>query len=142
MTTVPRGLDRAASALDELDEDAAGASGVDEGDEAAVRAFARFAIDQFDARRLQLAKGGGEVGDSVGQVMQSGTAALEEARDRRVGREWLDEFQTALAGAQEDDVDTLGFDPLTRGCLALRQQTQRGKGLIDRGDRDRYMIEW
>jgi len=54
---------------------------MDEGDEAAVRTGSRSAVDQFEAALAEVFENGREVGDAIGDVMEPGSAPIEEAGD-------------------------------------------------------------
>src|SRR3954465_12372760 len=70
--------------LAELDQHAAHALRVEEGDERAVGALARLLVDELDARRAAAVERVLHVLDLEAHVVQSGPAALEESGDRVV----------------------------------------------------------
>lgn len=71
--------------LDQLDKDATGAFGVDEGDESLVCAEARRLVDESHAALFELGERGLQVIDTVGEVVDTGASSVEESSDWRGG---------------------------------------------------------
>lgn len=135
------GRARAALLLDQLNQDSPGAPGVEEGDEAVVRSLSRVLVDQFDAGGSDSVEGGLEIGNPVRQMMQPGASPLQEPGDRGGVGKRLEEFQSSDPFTNEGDVDALVFDALHRRPLPTGQELEQGKGLFDRSNGDRNVIE-
>ena len=108
---------------------------------AAVRPFAGALVDEADAPSGELGECGLEVGDALGEVVQAGAAAFEEAGHAGIGGDRFDQLDPAGTVADEGDVDALGVHPLRWGTGAAGQEFEERKGLGDRMNRDRHMIE-
>ena len=71
-----------ARVLDQLDEDAARAAWVDEGDAMSAAADARLLVDQFDPLGAQVCECVLEGADREPEVMEAGSPPIEEPGDR------------------------------------------------------------
>lgn len=102
--------------LDQLYEDAADRPRVDERHPVATGAVSRDFVDEFDPRLAKPLQIGDDVLAAVGDVVQTRASSLEEASDRGVGPEGLEEFDRA----DEGDADTLSFEDFGRGTGLAR----------------------
>lgn len=62
-----------------------------------------------------------DVGNPVGDVMETGTAPGEEPADRRLGGRGLDQLDSTRTAADENDGDALRRDVLHRGTGGAQQ---------------------
>src|SRR3954452_22995438 len=93
--------------LDDLGEHRAGGGRVQEGDAGAADAGAGRLVDEAHALLAQRGECGVDVGDLVGDVVQSRAVAGQEAPDRRVRRERAQELDVVLADVQQDGLHPL-----------------------------------
>jgi hypothetical protein len=93
--------------LHQFGEDPVAGFGVDEGDPPAVGTGAGGFIDQANATFLEIGKGGGNVIDGIGDMVDAFAAFRHEASDRALRIGWLDQFQVAVAGVVDDRDDPL-----------------------------------
>src|SRR2546423_1722134 len=93
--------------LHELREDAARRVRMDEGDEVPAQAAPGALVDELGARGAKLVKGGVEVADGVADVMKARATPLEEARDRALRIDRLDQLQPVGADVERDRLDAL-----------------------------------
>ena len=91
--------------LDQLDEHALGAGGVQKSDQMSSGTRARDPIDELEALRFEARKFGFDVVGAVREVVESRTPTFEEATDGRFRAQWLEE----LDSADEGDADSLGL---------------------------------
>jgi len=100
--------------LDEFEEDAAGRSRVEEGDEPSMGPGSRFGVDQLEALLSEAAHLLANVADGEGQVMEAFAATLDEPGDHALRRKGLEEFNPDRAGPEEGDPHALRRDVLGR----------------------------
>src|SRR5688500_7328431 len=100
------------SSLHELDEDSAGALGMQKSDVMAARSGPPFLVDETDSRRPKPVERRIEVGHSVGNVVQTGTLAVEESLHRGFRRSGLQKLDSGVPGAYESDVHALSLNAL------------------------------
>lgn len=104
-------------------------------------AGARFLVDQAYPRGSEPGEGGGDIGDAIGNMVQSRTAAREEPAHGRFGGKWFDEFDATGPLADEYDVDSLVRYMFDWRGGATSQEFEEGTRFSDRRDRDSQMIE-
>jgi hypothetical protein len=114
---------------------------MEESDTMAVGARARRPVDQLQAARLARTQRGLEVGNAVGDVVQTGTPLLEEAAHGGVGTERLEQLEPAVPDSDETELHALRFDALATGTPSARRGFEGWEGVIDRRDRDRDVIQ-
>lgn len=126
-----------ASGLDELDQDAPGALGVEERHPVAPGARSRSLVDRAEALPPEVREGLLDIRYPEGHVVESRTATFEEAPDRRVRTAGLEEFD----GADEGDIDSLAFELLDRGTAVAREEFEERPAVRDGRDGHGHVIE-
>jgi hypothetical protein len=110
---------------------------MDEGDAMTSGPRARCPVDQTQAGGDEAPEIALEVVGTVGDVVQPLTLAIQEAPDRGVGGERLEE----LDGAHESDANALIAKGFQRGARSAREHLERRGALRDGVDGDRDVIE-
>jgi hypothetical protein len=120
--------------LNQLHQDSPGAPGVKEGDLVAPSPRTGFLVDEFDAFLPEAGENEGDVGDTVGDVVEGRALALEEAAHRGVGIQRLQE----LDRTDELHPDSLALqDFLRRGLVSAQQMEETARLMQGRyGDGD------
>ena len=124
--------------LDQFDQDAAGAAGVEERDPVAPGPRAGLGVDELDAFLLESAEFGLEVGGPVGDVMEARPAPGQEPAHGGVGMEGFEEFY----GAAERRADALALQDLHLGTGVAGQELEEAGSLGDGRHGDGHVIEW
>jgi hypothetical protein len=124
--------------LNELHQNTSRAPGMKESDEVAPGSRTRLGVDELDAGFGQEAQVFGKILAEVGDVVETGPAALEEAADRGVGTKGLDELHLAAKG----NTDALAGDGLRLGAAGPGEPLVKGSGLVDGRNRDGHVVDW
>ncbi len=112
-----------------------------ERDAGAVGAMTNPWLDDLDALVLGTAQCCRKIGSREANVVYSGSAAREEAGDRRVFIERLEQFDTTGRLAEEHDSDSFRGN-LGRGGRVLSEQScEGGYGLREGIDRDSDVVD-
>lgn len=114
---------------------------MEERDTMAMGAGSRAAVDQLEARGLERGEGGVDVGNAIRDVVETRSAPGDEAADRRVRTERLEELQPAVSGPDETELDTLALDPLAAGTPGARGGFEGWEGVIERMHGDSDVVE-
>jgi hypothetical protein len=96
-----------------------------------------FRVDESNPGGLESSELFRDVVGSVRDVVQSLASALQEAADRGIGMERLQE----LDGPNEGDPNALGFQDLGRGTSFTGQEFIHDCALIERVNGDRNVVE-
>jgi thioredoxin 1 len=125
----------------QLDEDSCGAARVQKHDPVAHRSGSRCFVDELVALSREAGQGGLQVGYTVGNVVQAGTATLQEPAYGGIRAGRLQQLEPASATADEDNIDLLGGDVLHRGTGGagdgFKERLHAGDGLHS----DRHVVE-
>jgi len=113
---------------------------MDERDLEPEEPFARRGVDQVCARALKLRERRPEVADLVGDVMHSGPPLREEAADRGVLRQRLEELDAALADPERRRAHALVVDRRPVLDLGPEQPLVRVECLFEVADGDAEMM--
>lgn len=127
--------------MDELHQDAAGAPRMYERHAVAVSTRAGSTVDQLEPATGQVGELRLDAVDAVGNVVQSGASFLEEPPHGAVRREWLEQLQPGVPGADEADRHSLGFYGLDRGSGPARHAFECGEHRVDGLDCNRHVVE-
>lgn len=131
----------ATGTLDEFDENAAGGARMQKGDEVSLGSAAGLGVDEFVAFGGEGLERGADVRDTVGEVVQAGTASSEEAPDRRIGPGWGQQLDPPGTGSDEDDLDALVFEGLAFSGSRPDESFPDGDYWIERGYGDPNVVE-
>lgn len=106
------------------------------GDSLSFRAHARRVVNEANATLATTSEGVIEIGYGEADMMDARTAAIEKARDRRVGRRGLEELDELRSGRESGDTGAIGI--LERMVIQSEEIAIEGKHLVDRthGDAD------
>src|SRR6185436_67411 len=137
----PTSTGSAVPGLEELDEDAAGGPGVDEGHQVPGGPGARRLVDQPGTGRAVAVQLGRDVVDAVAQMVHPRSALREELGDGRVVAGGGEELQAAFAGAEEHHLDALLLHPLAAVALASGDRFEDGERLVERVHGDSNVAE-
>jgi len=110
---------------------------MEERDAVAVGSGAWDTVDQGYAGGVEAGEFRLEVVGPVRDVVQAGSATLQEAPDGVVRTERLDQ----LHGADEGDSNALAFEDFDGGTRSARDEFERAATLLDGLDRDGHVIE-
>jgi hypothetical protein len=115
-----------ARSIDQLDEDAAGGPGMEEG-HVALDPTPRLAVDQLDSSLCEGGEGTAQIVDHEANVVQRRLAPLgEEAGHARLGIDRLDELDARVRRGQEGRADPLAYElPDRTGTHAQRVSVER-----------------
>jgi hypothetical protein len=84
-------------------------------------------IDELDALLLQSHQNLGEIGNAIGDVVESLAPFLQEPAYRSVGVDGLEE----LDRTDETDADALAGKLLDRGAGLLGHELEKGSGFVE-----------
>jgi hypothetical protein len=82
---------------------------MDKSDPAASSAHAGLLVDQPVAASAALGEGQVEIGDAVADMVNAGSAPLQETRNGPVGSAWLEQLHLGFAEGQGYDAGSVGF---------------------------------
>ena len=128
--------------LVELEEDAPGAAGVDEGVFLAVAGGAGGFVDQLDLMSAQAGKGGPEVVDFEAEVVDAGAAPGQVAGDAALPIGGFEQFDLALAGGQEGYFDCFGRNVFYSFKGEPKGFYPEGLGFFKIGDDDGDVVDF
>ena len=114
---------------------------MDERDERAVRAGTRLGVDETHAARGQVRQRRAQVLDAQRDVVEPGSARLDERRNRRVGRGGLEQLERGRAGVEHVRADPLRGHVLGRFDLEPERVAIERQRLVEALDRDADVIE-
>lgn len=123
--------------LHELNEYAAGALGMEEGDAVSPGAGPRGLVDRAEAVPPEAVQRLLDIRDPERHVVDSGAATLEEASHRGIRGPGLEE----LDRAHEGDVDALVWELLDRGTLLAGEEFEERPAVGDGADGDGHVID-
>lgn len=123
--------------LDELDEDAPGGGGVEEGDAVPTGAGSGVFVHGFVAPIQEVLEGVRDIRDPEGDVMEPGSVPIEETSDGSFGVSGLEE----LHPPDERDLHALLREDLDLGTGFAGYEFKEWAGLLDGGDRHGDVIE-
>ena len=119
--------------LGELEQDARGGLGMDEGDSTAPRADPGLLIDQPVSPRAALGQRPIEVGNPVADMVNARSAPLEKFGDGAFGRARFQQLDLGGAQGKRDDVRAIGsFRRMRRDAEHVAIEWQRGFDAFDR----------
>lgn len=106
---------------------------MDEGDPPAPRSEAGLLVDQPVALGVALGESLVEIGDTVADVVNAGTAAFEKTRDRSVRCTGLEQFDLGAAEGNGDDARPVGdFERMGFDVQHVTVEWQRRVDALDR----------
>jgi hypothetical protein len=105
---------------------------VQEGDAFAFGSDPREFVHQRYAGRATLREHRVEVVDGETQVMDAGTALLDEAGDRRVGTLRFEQFDKRVTGGESSDARAVAI--IERYWLKGQDVTKEGRGFVNGSD--------
>ncbi len=111
--------------LDELDEDASRASGVQEGHQMPPGTRAWDLIDELYALLREAREFGTQIRRAEGDVVQAGSPTLQETAHRGIGPQRLED----LDGATESNTNTLGLQDLRLGAVVTGEEAEEVAGV-------------
>ncbi len=103
---------------------------MEKGDSLSVRSDARSVIDQAHPLLPATGEGVVQIFNGKANVMDARAASREKFRDRRIGRERLEQLHELWSGGKASDASTIGI--LERMIVEADQITIERKHLVDR----------